>query len=90
MPVANRAVLQMDQAASPYKSILWNISQCRQDTIMDRYRNIRSGSYTQETAEHRCAPLQHITGFKRHIIRKTAAVTGTFRGKYRNRQRTHL
>ena len=84
MSVADRAVLQMDQAASSHQSILWNFVQCRQDTAVDRDCYIRSGSYSEETYEHRCAPLQHITGFKRHIVRKTTAVTGAFRAKCRN------
>jgi DNA polymerase-4 len=84
MQVADRTVLQVDQATPPHQGILRNFVQCSQDAAMDRNSNLCPDCHYQKTIEHRCASLQHIADSEHYSVREKPAVTGAFRGKYRH------
>ena len=78
LSLANRAILQVDQAASPNQGLLWHIGERREDPNLDCDLRLRAGRYRQETSEPRKKPLHNFTDFERHLIRESALVTGTF------------
>jgi hypothetical protein len=49
MPVAGRAVLQMDKAASSYQGLLRHLGECRKDSNLDRRLGLRARCHRQET-----------------------------------------
>ncbi len=52
MPVAGRAVLQMDQAASSYQSFLWDFRERSQNLSVDRCLHLPAGRYREKTTPH--------------------------------------
>src|SRR3990167_8166523 len=78
MPLANRTVLQMDQAAPKNQGILWHYRKRRQNSNLDSYLHLCAGSYRQETALYQSQPLHNFTDFERHAFRENAHFTGSF------------
>jgi len=48
VPLADRNLLQVDQAIPAYQNIFWHKRECRKDSNMDCCQRLRSGSYCQE------------------------------------------
>ena len=78
MPLSNRTVLHMDQAAPEKQVILLHYRKCRQNSNMDRYLHLCAGSYRQETTLYQSQPLHNFTDFKRHTVRENTHFTGSF------------
>ena len=81
--LADRVVLQMDQAASANKSILWNIRKCGQDANMDCHHHLCAGSYHQKAIEVETESLHNFTDCKRNAVRENAAIAGAYRCRSR-------
>ena len=52
LPMASRAVFQMDQATSTHQVILWHIGERGKESNMDCGDSVRAGGGGQETVEH--------------------------------------
>jgi len=76
--LADRDLLQMDQAASLHQSVLWNHPECRQNSDLDRHHHLRPGNHRQETTEDRSKPLHNSTDFKCDAFRENAHFRGYF------------
>ena len=77
--MADRVILQMDQAASANKSILWHVRKCGQDTNMDCHHNLCAGSDHQKAIEIETESLHNFTDYKRNAFRENAAITDAYR-----------
>src|ERR1700690_32884 len=71
-PLADRTVLQMDQATSSYKAFLRRFRKCRQITNLDRRFRLCSYRYHQEKAQSRCFALYIVTDPIGHHLRENA------------------
>jgi len=76
--LANRVVLQVDQAASADKSILWNFRKCGKNSDMDCHLRICAGSYNQKVIEVEAEPLHNSTGFEHNPFRENATFTSAY------------
>ena len=70
LPMADRIVLQMDQAASSNQSLLWHNRQCRQDPDLDRHHGLCAGGHRQKATETGKESLHNSTDFERYSFRK--------------------
>lgn len=61
LPLAGRAVLQVDQTASPYQAILRHIRERGKNTDMDCHLCIRPSSHREEKTQDRNFALHNIT-----------------------------
>src|SRR5271170_428836 len=61
MPLAGRALLQVDQAASSYQTILWDFRKRGEDPDLDRRVGVRVGSHREKAIEHLGEPLRNAT-----------------------------
>ena len=59
--LADRVILQMDQAASENKSILWNVRKCGQNANMDCHHHLCAGSDHQKAIEVGAKSLHNFT-----------------------------
>ena len=82
LPLADRTVLQMDQAALKDQGVLWHIRECRQDSDLDRHLGLCAGGNRQEIPENRQQSLYNPTGFECHTLREDANYTCTYRFKW--------
>jgi len=82
LPLADRTVLQMDQAAFPDQGFLWRIRECHEDPDLDRHLGLYAGGNRQEIPENRQQSLYDPTGFERHALREDANYTCTYRFKW--------
>ena len=68
--LADRIILQMDQAAPPNQGLLWHERQCRQDPDLDRHHRLCAGGHHQKATEIGKESLHNPTDFERHSFRK--------------------
>jgi hypothetical protein len=78
MPLADRAVFQVDKAASQDQILLWHHRKCREDPAMDRHLRLCPRGNRKEDTESQPQPLHNFTGSERHSFRKDAHITSTF------------
>ena len=73
MPLADRAVLQIDQAAPAHSQLLRQQRKRRKDPNLDRRRRLRAYRHRQKTLGPRSEPLHNPADGQRHGFRKNAA-----------------
>jgi hypothetical protein len=73
VPMANRIVLQMDQATSSHKGLLRNIRQCSKNRNLDRRFYLRPCCHHPKTPPPGDESLHNFTDPECHPIRKSAA-----------------
>ena len=76
--LADRVILQMDQATSANKSILWNFRKCGQDTNMDGDLRLCTGSDHQKAIKVGTESLHNFTNCQRNAFREDVAIAGTY------------
>jgi len=69
LPLASRAVFQMDKTAPAYQVVLRHIRQRCKNTSMDSRFSLRAYCYHQKTTQNRGKPVFNITDFKPDYIR---------------------
>jgi len=85
VPMAGRAVLQVDQATSAYQALLWHLGERCADANLDRYQRLCAGGDHQEGTSIGRVAAYVATDFVAHAFRETAAATGT-RGRRADRK----
>jgi len=86
MPLAGRALFQMDQTASPDQDLLWHFRKRSQDSGMDCGFRLCSRGYHQKASEPESKPLHNSTDFKRNHFRKNPYFTGAYRFRLQNQR----
>ena len=61
LPLAGRAILQVDQTASSYQTLLRHLRERSENADMDRYLGLRLGRYREKAAQNRGFSLHNIT-----------------------------
>src|SRR5918996_2192095 len=81
LALADRVVLQVDQTASSYQSVLWHHRKRRQNSNLDRYLGLRARGHHQKTAQPIGESLRTSTDSKPNLVRKnsTNSITCQFR-----------
>jgi hypothetical protein len=91
LPVAGRAVLQMDQTAPAHQGFLWHFRERGQNPSLDRHRGLCAGGRCQETPESRCLALYDPTDFEPDALREDASRSSACQhrtgGRNREKQR---
>ena len=85
MPLAGRAVLQVDQTAPADQGVLRHKRERAKDSNMDRHFRIRSRGHCQEAIKTGSEPLHNSTNFECDHVRENAHFAGAFITKLRNR-----
>ena len=75
-PLADRTVLQMDQAASPHQGLLRHQSQCRENTNLDRPQHLPAHRHHPQAPLSRVAALHNSPGPERLALRENPHSTG--------------
>ena len=78
LSMADRALLQMDQAASPDKSILRHFGERGEDPDMDRHLGLCSCGNSEKASEAGSESLYNFADSKRHAFREDAHFAGAF------------
>ena len=78
LPLAGRTVLQMDQTAFAYQSLLRHFRECGAHPSLDRHLRICPGGHRQKAAVPLGQPLHHSTDFEPFAFRENAHFTGSF------------
>ncbi len=68
MPMADRAVLQMDKATFTDQSVLWNIGKRRKNTNLDSNLGLRVDCFGEKETEFGYNSLHFSTDFERQCI----------------------
>jgi len=90
LPLADRALLQVDQTASPDQGLLWHLRECREVPDMDRYLGVCAGGNCKEISENREQSVYDTPDSERYHFRKVAHYTNTSRFKWTiSRLRSH-
>ena len=84
VPLANRVVLQMDQAAPQNQGFLWNLRERCKDSDLGCHLRICAGGNSQETPQFGSEPLHNSTDFKPNTFRENAHFTGSFESRLHN------
>jgi hypothetical protein len=79
--MADRIVLQMDQATPANKIIFRNFHQCRQDADMDRYQCLCACGDNQKGIETGAFITRNTPNYKYSAFRENTAKTSTY-GKF--------
>jgi len=74
---ADRAVLQVDQAASAYQGVLRYHRECGEDPDLDSHLGVCAHGNRQEESENRQQPLHYSTDFECYFVREDAHSTST-------------
>ena len=77
LPLASRAVLQVDQTASAYQAILRHFRECGENADMDCYLRLRLSRHREEKTQNRGFALYNITDTKSDSFRKNTAQSTT-------------
>src|SRR5262249_17967207 len=77
LALANRVVLQVDQAASSYQSVLRHYRKRRQNSNLDRDLCLRARGHHQKTAQPIGESLRTSTDFEPNLVRKNSANSTT-------------
>jgi len=75
LPMADKAVLQVDQAASQNQGILWYHRECDEDPDLDRHLGVCACGDREENSENRQQPLHNSTDFECYFVREDAHST---------------
>ena len=67
-PLADRTVVQMDQAASAHQSLLRHVGQRGAHPNLDRHRRLSARRCFEKTSASECQPLHHSTNFEPHAF----------------------
>jgi hypothetical protein len=82
LPMASRALFQMDQAKPTHQEFLWHFGECRQNSNLDRGVSICSGSHTKEATQYQGESLHYFTNFECLGFRKNTLITATYRNNH--------
>jgi hypothetical protein len=74
--LADRTLLQMDQATPSYQSFLWHQRKRRQNTNLDCGVRLPTRGHHKETFKNRAITLHNSTDFERLRFRENAVITG--------------
>src|SRR3989337_2527905 len=91
MPMANRIVLQMDQAASPHQGLLRNFRKCGKDPNLDCRLHLCPCRHHSKTSPSGAESLHNFADLERYSIRKSATESTICKlrlQKFRGIQRT--
>ena len=66
--LADRTVLQMDQATFADQSFLWHQPQRGAHPSLERHRRLSARRHFEKTSASRCQPLHHSTDFEPHAF----------------------
>ncbi len=77
MPLASRAVLQMDQAASAHQSVFRRQRERRPNANLDRHQRLPARRQHQKAARRRGIALHNFTDFEPDAIRENARGSAT-------------
>ena len=86
--LADRTVLQMDQTAPSYQSLLRDHTQRRQDTGVDRYQRLCAGRYPEKGTRPGRQHVRDSAGCGRHAFRENTRqkpVSGGFQQLFKER-----
>ena len=72
-PLASRAVLQVDQAASSYQAFLWHVRECGEDASVDCGSDLRTGGHREKTTSNQALHALASTNLERHSVRENSA-----------------
>ena len=89
-PLAGRAFLQMDQAASAHQALLRHLGERGEDANLDRRFRLRPGRHRQEAPRLGSLPLHFAPDFLRHPLRENADAPGTFRNGDHIREKNEI
>ena len=78
MPLASRAVLQMDQAAPAHQILLRHLRERRADANLDRGLRLRARRHHQEETQSGPQPLHNSPDPQHHRIREIADKSGAY------------
>src|SRR3972149_1770176 len=73
MPMANRIVLQMDQAASPHQGLLRNFRKCGKDPNLDCRLHLYTCRHHSKTTPSGAESLHNFADPERYPLRKSTA-----------------
>jgi len=82
LPMASRALFQMDQAKLTNQEFLRHVRECRQDSNLDRGVGIHPGRHTEKTTQYPSESLHNFTNFERLHFRKNTLITTTYRNNH--------
>ena len=77
--LANRVVLQMDQAASQNQGFLWYLRERCKDSDLGCYLCVCPRGDCQKTPQFGSEPLHNSTDFKSYTFREDTYFTGSFK-----------
>jgi len=72
-----QALVQVDQTASSYQTLLWHLRKCGENANMDRHLGLRLGSHRKEKTQNRGFALHNITDSELNSFRKNTARSTT-------------
>ena len=72
-----QALVQVDQTASSYQTLLWHLRKCGENANMDRHLGLRLGSHRKEKTQNRSFALHNITDSELNSFRKNTARSTT-------------
>jgi hypothetical protein len=76
VPLADRIIFQMDQAAPSHQSVLWHQRERSEDSDLNRSLDLCAGGYHPETAWAGEESLPNSTDSQHHDARKSTHFTG--------------
>ncbi len=85
LPLASRALLQMDQATFAYQSLLRNLRECRQNPDLDCYLHLRPRRYSQETSQTGAESLHNSTDSQPDRFRENHCYSSTYKFQLQKR-----
>lgn len=77
VPLADRDLLQVDQATPAHQELLRHLSQRGEGPDLDRHLRLRAGGHPEEEAQPDPGSLHNLADPERHPLRETASVAGT-------------
>src|SRR5260370_1202573 len=84
VPLASRAVLQMDQAAPAHQSVLRTLRERREDANLDSHRRLRAGGHRAQASGTGLGTSHYAANSERHLVRENPLDSST----YANRRAT--
>jgi len=77
-PLADRAILQVDQTASQNQGILRHVRKCCEDSNLDCHLDIRLGGNRQKATQTGSKSLLDSTDFEHHHFRENTYFAGAY------------
>ena len=82
LSLANRIVLQVDQATSAYQSFLWHHRKRRQNSNLDCRFSLRFDRHRQKTSGYIGQPLRSATDFELNSFRENSTYSTTYSNRH--------